>query len=198
MIIITLLGTLLAIEQDGVRPDLVIMGKAISGGCYPVSVVLGDDDIMSVLDLGSHGSTFGGNPLACAISMAALKVLVDEDLPGKAERLGKILFEGLKKIQNPLITQVIGRGLMVGVILDQEALKGRNAWDLCLLLKTRGILMRSAGPWSLRLLPPLVISEAQILEAVSVLDQALRELPTLKHIPGTELKSENNYSPTSL
>ncbi|RDW85622.1 hypothetical protein BP5796_03947 [Coleophoma crateriformis] len=191
-------GTLLAIEQDGVRPDIVIMGKGLSGGCYPVSVVLASSEIMSVLDVGTHGSTYGGNPLGCAISIAAIKVLVEEDLAGRAAKLGKVFLQALNDLKHPSIKKIQGRGLMLSVILDLDTLDGKTAWDLCLLCRTKGLLLRSAGPASLRMLPPIVIEETDLLAAVNTLGEALTELRSLDHVPGWELKSERGYRPTAL
>jgi ornithine--oxo-acid transaminase len=136
-------GKMLCCEHDGVRPDLVLLGKALSGGAYPVSAVLADREVMLCIRPGEHGSTYGGNPLGCAVAQAALRVLVDEDLAARAERLGKVFREGVEKLRSPLVTSVRGRGLLNAVVIDEsKSTKGRTAWQLCLLLKSRGVLAK--------------------------------------------------------
>ena len=124
------------------RPDIVLLGKAISGGVYPVSAVLADKRIMLTIEPGTHGSTYGGNPLGCAVAIAALEVVRDEKLAENAEILGKRFREGLQNIKTDVITTVRGKGLLNAVIVDESKLNGHTAWELCLLLKQKGILVR--------------------------------------------------------
>lgn len=173
---LTGLGSLLAMDQVHTRADIVVMGKGMGGGVYPVSLVVADNEVMDVMDVGSHGSTFGGNPLACAVSTAAIRVLLDEKLPERALSMGALLMHGLKGLASPAIEQVGGRGLFVAVRLDADMLNGSNAFDLALLLKENGLLLYPASLYSLRLLPPLVISEEEVLTAVEKIGAALKEL----------------------
>ena len=129
----------LCCEWDGVRPDIVTLGKALSGGIYPVSAVLADKEIMLCIGPGEHGSTYGGNPLGCAVAMTALDVLVDEGLVDRAQRLGEIFRTKVREIGSPLIKEVRGRGLLNAVVIDEtKSKKGRSAWQLCLLMKSKG------------------------------------------------------------
>lgn len=134
-------GRLLCSEHSGVRPDIVLLGKAISGGMYPVSAVLADKHIMLNIEPGTHGSTYGGNPLGCAVAIAALEVVRDEKLTENAETLGKRFRAGLEAIDSPAIKLIRGKGLLNAVIIDETKTSGRSAWELCLLLKERGLLV---------------------------------------------------------
>lgn len=136
-------GRLLCSEHSGVRPDVVLLGKALSGGVYPVSVVLADKHIMLSIEPGTHGSTYGGNPLGCAVAIAALKVIKDENLVAKAEALGDRFRAGLRAIGSPAIMTVRGKGLLNAVVIDESKTNGRKTWDLCLLLRDNGILVSS-------------------------------------------------------
>lgn len=132
-------GKMLCSEWDGVKPDIVTLGKALSGGVYPVSAVLANKDVMLCIKPGEHGSTYGGNPLGCAVAMTALDVLVDEKLVDRAQRLGELFRSEVRKIDSPFIKLVRGRGLLNAVIIDESASKkGRTAWQLCLLMKSKG------------------------------------------------------------
>lgn len=135
-------GRMLCSEWDGVKPDMVTLGKAISGGLYPVSAVLANKDIMLVVEPGTHGSTYGGNPLGCAVSIRALELVEEEQLVAKAERLGKIFREGVATIGSQIVQIVRGKGLLNAVVIDESAANGRTAWDLCILLKEKGLLVR--------------------------------------------------------
>lgn len=129
----------LCCEWDGVKPDIVTLGKALSGGIYPVSAVLANKEIMLCIGPGEHGSTYGGNPLGCAVAMTALDVLVDEGLVDRAQRLGEIFRTKVREIGSPLIKEVRGRGLLNAVVIDEtKSKKGRSAWQLCLLMKSKG------------------------------------------------------------
>jgi ornithine--oxo-acid transaminase len=147
-------GRLLCSEWAGIKPDIVTLGKAISGGMYPVSAVLSSKEIMLVVEPGTHGSTYGGNPLGCAVSIRALEVLEEENMTANAERLGHIFRDGIAALKSPIIKTVRGKGLLNAVVIDETATSGRTAWDLCLLLKSKGLLVSptSAYQASLHLL----------------------------------------------
>lgn len=136
-------GRMLCSEWAGIKPDMVTLGKAISGGMYPVSAVLSSKEIMLVVEPGTHGSTYGGNPLGCAVSIRALEILEEEDMTAKAERLGNIFRDGVVALKSPIIKTVRGKGLLNAVVIDESAASGRTAWDLCLLLKSKGLLVSS-------------------------------------------------------
>lgn len=135
-------GKLLCQEWSGVRGDLVLLGKAISGGMYPVSCVLGRKDVMLTIEPGTHGSTYGGNPLGCAVAIRALEVVREEKMVERAEQLGQKFRDGLKAIKSPMIQTVRGRGLLNAVVVDESKTGGHKAWDLCLLMKDKGLLVR--------------------------------------------------------
>jgi len=183
-------GKLLCSEHSGVRPDIVLLGKAISGGVYPVSVVLADKDIMLCIEPGTHGSTYGGNPLGCAVAIAALQVIRDENLTEQAEVLGQRFRAGLSSIDNPAIKIVRGKGLLNAVVVDESKLNGHTAWELCLLLKKKGILAKPTHKNIIRLAPPLVISADQIDQATEIFKEAIKELPNL---PLEVFISEDKY-----
>ncbi len=164
-------GRLLACDHEGVRPDILILGKALSGGAMPVSAVLADDDIMLVIKPGEHGSTFGGNPLAGKVAIAALEVIKDEKLAENAERLGKIFREELSKISSEMVELVRGKGLLNAVVIKPK--DGKTAWDVCLALRDNGLLAKPTHGHIIRFAPPLVINEAQILEAVAIIKNTL-------------------------
>jgi ornithine--oxo-acid transaminase len=157
-------GKLLACDHENVHPDILILGKALSGGVLPVSAVLADDDIMLCIKPGEHGSTFGGNPLACRVAVAALKVVEDEKLAEKAERLGKIFRDELRKIDSPMIELVRGKGLLNAIIIRPT--NGKEAWDVCLKMKENGILAKPTHQHIIRFAPPLVITETQLRDAI--------------------------------
>lgn len=136
-------GKLLCQEWSGVKADLVLLGKAISGGMYPVSCVIGRKDVMLTIEPGTHGSTYGGNPLGCAIAIRALEIVRDEKMVDRAERLGKVFRDGLISLNNPIIQTVRGRGLLNAIVVDESETGGRTAWDLCMLLKQKGLLVSS-------------------------------------------------------
>lgn len=171
-------GKLLCQDNWGVKADMILLGKAISGGVYPVSAVLTSDAIMGVVEPGTHGSTYGGNPLGCAVAIASLKVVEDENLVAEAERKGKLLRKGLEELQasTPGLTTVRGKGLLNAVIVDESKLGGKTAWQLCLLLKEKGVLAKPTHENIIRLAPPLVITDAQLEKAVKAFGDALNEL----------------------
>ncbi len=166
-------GRLLACDHEGVRPDILILGKALSGGAMPVSAVLADDDIMLVIKPGEHGSTFGGNPLAGKVAIAALEVIKDEKLAENAERLGKIFREELSKISSEMVELVRGKGLLNAVVIKPK--NGKTAWDVCLALRDNGLLAKPTHGHIIRFAPPLVINESQILEAVAIIKNTLEQ-----------------------
>ncbi len=165
-------GKMLACDHEGVRPDILILGKALSGGTLPVSAVLADDEVMLNIQPGEHGSTYGGNPLACAVAMEALQVLKDENLAGNAERMGHLLRDGLKALQSPLISTVRGKGLLNAVVIDHP--DPNAAWELCLQLKDNGLLAKPTHGDKIRFAPPLLITENQVMECVDIIGRTLR------------------------
>ncbi len=156
-------GKLLAEEHEGIEADLSLIGKALSGGFYPVSAVLSNKEVMDVLKPGEHGSTFGGNPLACAVARAALRVLIEEGMIENSARMGAYLQAGLREINSGIVKEIRGRGLMVAVELQPEAGGARR---VCEALKDRGILCKETHGNTLRIMPPLIVTEAQIGEAL--------------------------------
>jgi len=134
-------GRMLCSEWAGIKPDMVTLGKAIAGGMYPVSCVLSSKEVMLVVEPGTHGSTFGGNPLGCAVSIRALEIMEEDDLTAKAERLGHVFRDGIAAFKSPIIRTVRGKGLLNAVVIDEVAAAGRSAWDLCVLLKDKGLLV---------------------------------------------------------
>ncbi|KAH9957764.1 ornithine-oxo-acid aminotransferase [Russula dissimulans] len=186
-------GKMLCVEHEGIRPDVVLLGKALSGGVYPVSAVLADKDVMLCIQPGQHGSTYGGNPLACAVAMTALDVLIDERLAERAQRLGEQFRSGIRALRSPLVKEVRGRGLFNAIVIDESASsRGRSAWQFCLLLKSRGILAKPTHVNIIRFSPPLVISEEDLQKAIGIIKQALDDIDQLEEIPG-EVESEKGF-----
>jgi len=167
-------GKLLACDHEMVKPDILILGKALSGGTMPISAVLANDDIMLVIKPGEHGSTFGGNPLACKVAISALEVLRDENLAENAERLGQIFREELEKINSEMIELVRGKGLLNAVVIKPK--NGKVAWDVCLQMKENGLLAKPTHGHIIRFAPPLVINEEQIREAVKIIEKSIKEV----------------------
>ena len=192
-------GKLLCHEWSGIKPDMVLLGKAISGGMYPVSCVLASKDVMLTVEPGTHGSTYGGNPLGCAVAIRALEVIRDEQLVSRADYLGKLFRRGLENLVNPIIKSVRGKGLFNAMVIDETKTGGHSAWDLCMLMKEKGLLVgralkiahvkdfgvadvTKAKPTHqdiIRLTPPLVITEEQIYTALKIIESALNEIPML-------------------
>ena len=166
-------GKMLACDHEGVRPDVLILGKAISGGLMPVSCVLADDEIMLTIKPGEHGSTYGGNPIAAKVSMAALQVIKDERLEENAERLGKIFRERMKAIKSDMVELVRGKGLLNAVVITPK--NGKTAWDVCLKLRDNGLLAKPTHEHIIRFAPPLVINEEQLIEAIGIIEKTLKE-----------------------
>lgn len=163
-------------NKPEVKPDILILGKALSGGVYPVSAVLANDAIMNVIKPGQHGSTFGGNPIAAAVSIAALEVVREEKLSKNAERLGIILRKGLNDIasRNPLISLVRGKGLLNAIVIDCDE-ESDLAWEICLKFRDYGLLAKPTHGNKIRFAPPLVITEAQIQECLAIIEKALND-----------------------
>lgn len=166
-------GKMLACDHENVHADILILGKAISGGVMPVSVVLANDDIMLCIKPGEHGSTFGGNPVASKVAVAALEVIKDENLAENAERLGKIFREELEKIDSERIELVRGKGLLNAIIIKPMA--GKTAWDVCIALRDNGLLAKPTHDHIIRFAPPLVINEDQIMEAIEIIKKTILE-----------------------
>ena len=169
-------GKMLCSEWAGIKPDMVTLGKAISGGMYPVSCVLSSREIMLTVEPGTHGSTYGGNPLGCAVSIRALEIMEEENLPAKAEALGKILRQGLIDLNSPIIKLVRGKGLLNAIVIDESQTGGRSAWDICLLLKSKGLLAKPTHKNIIRLTPPLVIFEREIRDVVGTIGVVVGQL----------------------
>ncbi len=169
-------GKLIACHHENVQPDILILGKALSGGMYPVSVVLADDAIMHVIQPGQHGSTFGGNPLACAVAVAALDVVIEENLSERAEELGKRFRAEIEKLieKTTLITAVRGKGLLNAILINDTP-ESKTAWNLCLQLKENGLLAKPTHGNIIRLAPPLVISEEQLLDCVKIIEKTVND-----------------------
>ncbi len=164
-------GKLLACDHEGVKPDILILGKAVSGGVFPVSAVLANDDIMLTIQPGQHGSTFGGNPVAAKVAMAALDVVKDENLAEKAESLGKIFREEMEKIDSPMIELVRGKGLLNAIIIKPT--NGKQAMDVCLEMAKNGVLAKPTHDHIIRFAPPLVITEEQLREAIAIIKKSI-------------------------
>jgi len=160
-------GRMLACDHEDVRPDVLILGKALSGGFYPISAVLADKEIMLVIKPGEHGSTFGGNPIASKVAIAALEVLLKENLAENARRLGEVFRGGLREIDHPMIELVRGRGLLNAVVVRPKG--DKTAWDVCVSLKDNGLLAKPTHDHIIRFAPPLVITEEQTREALGII-----------------------------
>lgn len=167
-------GKLIACHHENVQPDILILGKALSGGMYPVSAVLANDEIMNVIKPGQHGSTFGGNPIACAVAIAALDVVEEEKLSERAEELGKLFRSEIEKLieKSDLITKVRGKGLLNAILINDTP-ESSTAWNLCLQLKENGLLAKPTHGNIIRLAPPLVITEEQLLDCVKIIEKTI-------------------------
>lgn len=164
-------GKMLACDHENVRPDILILGKALSGGVYPVSAVLADDEIMLCIKPGQHGSTYGGNPLGCKVAIAAMQVVKDEKLAENSEELGEILRKELRAIKSDLITLVRGKGLFNAIIIKEK--NGKTAWDVCLKLAENGLLAKPTHGDIIRFAPPLVITKEQILDCARIIRETI-------------------------
>ncbi len=167
-------GKMLACDHENVRPDILILGKALSGGVLPVSAVLADDEIMLTIQPGEHGSTYGGNPLACAVAIAALQVLKAENMTENAAAMGELLRSEIKKLNSPFIEIVRGKGLLNAIVIKHA--NPEAAWDLCLTLKENGLLAKPTHGDKIRFAPPLVITKEQVMECISIIDKSLQSL----------------------
>ncbi len=169
-------GRMLATDHEDVRPDIVILGKALSGGMYPVSAVLADDEVMEVIHPGEHGSTYGGNPLGCAVAMTAMDVIIDEELEENASRLGKVFRQEMQQMVDDfdLLKLVRGKGLM-NAIETHEDKGSSSAWDLCMKFKENGLLAKPTHGNKIRFTPPLIITEKQLDESLEVIRKSLEE-----------------------
>jgi ornithine--oxo-acid transaminase len=167
-------GKLLCCDHEQVRPDILILGKALSGGTMPVSAVLADDEIMLTIRPGEHGSTFGGNPLACRVAMVSLQVLQDERLADNADRMGRRLREGLEALHSPHISAIRGKGLLNAIVIRHQ--NPEAAWDLCMDMMNNGLLAKPTHGDKIRFAPPLVITAAQVDEAVGIIGRSLSVL----------------------
>jgi ornithine--oxo-acid transaminase len=165
-------GKLLACDYEGVRPDILILGKALSGGVMPISAVLADDEIMLTIKPGEHGSTFGGNPLAAKVAIAALEVIKNENLAENADRLGKIFRKEMGSVKSDMIELVRGKGLLNAIVIRPKG--GKTAWDVCLAMKDKGVIAKPTHEHIIRFAPPLVINEKQLLEAISLIKEAFK------------------------
>jgi ornithine--oxo-acid transaminase len=172
-------GKMLACDHEDVRPDILLLGKALSGGMLPVSAVLCDDPIMLRIQPGEHGSTYGGNPLACKVAMAALAVLKDEKMAENATRMGILLREGLLAIASPFISIVRGKGLLNAIVIDHT--NKEAAWELCLELKEQGLLAKPTHGDKIRFAPPLVINQDQVRDCVAIIERSLGVLSPPAH-----------------
>ncbi|CAG7979876.1 unnamed protein product [Penicillium salamii] len=170
-------GKLLGHYWSGIRPDLVILGKTMSGGLYPVSCVLGDNDVILTIEPGTHGSTFGGNPLGSAVVLSALRVLEEENLAERAEHLGNILRQGLKEIQatTTIIETIRGRGLLNAFIIDQNKTNGHTGIELCELMTKKGLLLKSSPTGVIRISPPLIITDEDMERALAIIKESIIE-----------------------
>jgi ornithine--oxo-acid transaminase len=167
-------GKMLCCDHEEVKPDILVLGKALSGGILPVSAVLANDDIMLTIQPGEHGSTYGGNPLACRVALAALSVLVNENLAERAEKMGQRLRAGLQKMQSRHISCIRGRGLLNAIVIQHP--NPEAAWELCLILKEHGLLAKPTHGDKIRFAPPLIISEEQMDASLDIIDRSLRLL----------------------
>ena len=169
-------GKLYCCQHEGVKPDILILGKALSGGVFPVSAALANDEIMMTIKPGEHGSTFGGNPLGCSIAMAALKVAVDENLADNAEKLGIIFRKELSDfaLENNLVKSVRGKGLLNAILINDTE-ESKTAWNICLKLRDNGLLAKPTHGNIIRFAPPLIITERQLLECISIIKKTINE-----------------------
>lgn len=158
-------GKMLCVEHSGVRPDMLVLGKALSGGIFPVSAVLADDEVMLTIKPGEHGSTYGGNPLGCKVAIASLEVLLEEKLADNAAKLGEMLRKELNKLPKDVVKVVRGKGLLNAIVISEKF----DAWDVCVRLRDNGLLAKPTHGDIIRFAPPLVMNEEQLMESVSII-----------------------------
>lgn len=161
-------------QHDGIRADIVILGKALGGGVLPVSACLADDEIMMNIKPGEHGSTFGGFPLAARVAVEALKVVKDEKLVQNAEKMGKIFRDEINKIKSPHIVQVRGRGLLNAIVT--KPINGKTAWDICLKLMENGLLAKPTHDDIIRFAPPLTITKEELMKAIAIIKKSFEQM----------------------
>ncbi len=166
-------GKMLACDHEHVRPDILILGKALSGGMYPVSCVLADNEIMLTIRPGEHGSTYGGNPLAARVSITALDVIIEENLAENATEMGELFRKSMRKIKSEMIEVVRGKGLLNAIAI--KPVHGKTAWDLCIAMKEHGLIAKPTHEHIIRFTPPLVITEEQMLEAIELIKKTMDE-----------------------
>ena len=166
-------GKMLACDHEGVRPDILILGKAISGGMFPVSCVLADNEIMMTIKPGEHGSTYGGNPIAGKVAMTAMDVIQDENLAENAEKMGKLFRKEMRAVKSKMIELVRGKGLLNAIVIKPT--QGKTAWDICLAMKENGILAKPTHEHIIRFTPPLIINETQMMEAIGRIKKTFDE-----------------------
>ena len=159
---------MLCVDHENIRPDIIILGKALSGGVFPVSAVLADDEIMLCIKPGEHGSTYGGNPLACKVAMEALQVIKDEGLVDNALYLGKYFRQEIRKIEHPLLKSVRGKGLLNAILINDTP-ESSTAWDICIKLRDNGLLAKPTHGNIIRFAPPLVITKQQLDECIAII-----------------------------
>ena len=169
-------GKMIACHHEGVQPDILVLGKALSGGMYPVSAVLANDNVMHVIKPGQHGSTFGGNPLACAVSMAALDVIIDEKLAENAETLGQLFRSEIEKLiaETDLITKVRGKGLLNAILINDTP-ESSTAWNICLKLRDNGLLAKPTHGNIIRFAPPLVMTQEELMDCIAIIRKTILE-----------------------
>lgn len=164
-------GKMLACDHEDVRPDILILGKALSGGTFPVSAVLADDEIMLCIQPGEHGSTYGGNPLACKIAIASLQVIKDENLVENSEELGNYFRKKLRDLNHPLLNEVRGKGLLNAIIIEHD--NPEAAWDICMIMMSNGLLAKPTHGDKIRFAPPLVITKAELDDCLAIIEKSL-------------------------
>ncbi len=173
-------GKMLACDYESVHPDILILGKALSGGVFPVSAVLADDEIMLTIKPGEHGSTYGGNPVACKVAITSLQVIKEENLAENAYLMGEIFRDGLYKIDSDMITTVRGKGLLNAMIIKQK--KGKTAWDVCVAMKENGLIAKPTHEHIIRFAPPLVITEDEINESIYIIKKTINQFGSILNI----------------
>jgi ornithine--oxo-acid transaminase len=164
-------GKMLACDHEAVRPDILILGKAISGGMYPVSCVLADNEIMLTIKPGEHGSTYGGNPIASVVAMEALTIIREEKLAENAERIGILFRHEMSNFHSPMIEEVRGKGLLNAITI--KPVEGKDAWDVCIAMKEQGVLAKPTHGNIIRFTPPLIITEEQMMDAIGRIKAAM-------------------------
>jgi ornithine--oxo-acid transaminase len=165
-------GQLLAVDHENVRPDILILGKAISGGMYPVSCVLANNEVMLTIKPGEHGSTYGGNPIAAAVAIEALKIVQDEKLAENAEKMGQLFRKEMSSFDSPFIEEIRGKGLLNAITIRPN--NGKEAWDVCLAMKDQSLIAKPTHGNIIRFTPPLIINEIQMMEAISIIKTAMK------------------------